>query len=168
MKKRKLYLLAVFDSNTQEILSGHYDVLYKKGYIGTQTKDVPYHFTLGSFDYSEEEDNLKKMEIIANNTKSFDIRLDHIGMFGMNTIFIEPNMNFELLELETKFFDCNGRGSHLWTAHSTILMDEPHNIVTALPIIAEEFKPINAKIDKIGLYEFDPTRLIKEYTLVGK
>ena len=167
MGRRILYLLAKFDSKTQEILSGYYDVLSKKGYVGTQNKDVPYHFTLGSFDCSDEEEKLKEMEAVASSTKPFDIRLDHIGVFGMNTIFIEPNMNFELLELETKFFDCNGRGSHLWTAHSTILMDEPYNIVTALPILLEEFTPINARIDKIGLYEFTPTSLIKECTLKG-
>jgi hypothetical protein len=105
---------------------------------------------------------------VCSQTDCIDIRLDHIGLFGLNVLFIEPNMNLELLSLQKRFFDDCGNGYHHWAAHATLLMDEPEIIMKALPIIVENFKPCHAQIKSIGLYEFFPTRFIENFNLKFK
>lgn len=161
MDTTELYVLAQFDDETQTILSGYDRILRRHGFTGTQTKNIPYHFTLGSQAAGRETDLLREIDTICAETKAIDIRLDHIGLFGLNVLFIEPNMNFELQRLQQRFFADCGNGYHLWTPHATILIDESETIQEALPILAENFKPLHAKIQSIGLYTFSPTRLIK-------
>ena len=167
MDNKALYLLAQFDDNTQEILAGYYEILRQQGFIGRQTKNIPYHFTLGSYG-TEHEENLKiKLDEVCRDFKPIEIKLDHLGLFGMNVLFVEPNMNFELLQLQNSFFSNCGNGFHPWTAHATILLDEPDEILRAVPILAANFKPFKACIESVALYEFFPTRFIKKCELYG-
>jgi len=161
MNDKNLYLLAEFDGETQKILSDYYEILKNHGFIGNQTKDIPYHFTLGNMDCGCEEFLIEKMEKVCGSTQIFEIKLDHLGLFGLDVLFVEPNMNFELLSLQKFFFENCGNGDHPWTAHATVLVDEYTNILRALPILAENFKPIHAKIVSISLFEFFPKRFIK-------
>lgn len=165
MNDKHLYLLAQFDQDTQRILSGYYDILLQNGFIGSQTKGIPYHFTLGKKDIECEMQLIDDLEKVCSNTACIDIHLSHIGLFGLNVLFIAPDMNFELLSLQQKFFPQCGKGAYNWTAHATLLIDEPEKIKKALPILAENFRPFIARIESIGLYEFFPTRFIQEYSL---
>ncbi len=45
-----------------------------------------------------------------------------------------------------------------WTPHTTMLIDEPKAIFSAVPIISEEFKAFKGRVENIHLYEFWPTR----------
>jgi len=165
--EKKLYLLANFDKETQCVLSGYYDVLRQHGFVGSQTKEIPYHFTLGSRAVACESQTLNDLERICAQTPPIEINLGYVGLFGLNVIFIGPNMNFELLQLQQKFFPDCGSGFHYWAAHATILIDRPEVILQALPILAEKFKPFKVCIESISLYEFFPTRFIGEYPLNG-
>ena len=165
MQEKALYLIAQFDKETQNILSGYYNILCKNGFIGNQTKDIPYHFTLGSHSIDCEKQLIDDVEKICSETACIDINLGHIGLFGLNVLFIEPNMNFELLKLQKYFFPDCGNGYHLWTAHATLLLDEPDIILKALPIVVKNFKPFKAQIESVSLYEFFPARFIKECRL---
>jgi len=167
MDSKALYLLAQFDAETERRLSSYYEFLQEHGFEGRQTKGIPYHFTLGSYGVEYEEQLIEQLHTTCLETASFDIRLGHIGLFGLNVLFIEPNMNFELLNLQRSFFNDCGKGDHLWTAHATLLIDEPDTILKALPMVAEKFEPFCAKIESIGLYEFFPARLIKECNLAN-
>jgi len=158
--QKALYLMAKFDEQTQDILAGYYDVLCKHGFKGSQTKNIPYHFTLGSVDVDCEEKVISDMEKICAGALSFEINLAHIGLFGLNVLFISPNMNFELLKLQQSFFPQCGNGFHYWAAHTTLLIDEPEAIVKALPLVAEKFKRFKSRIESIELYEFFPKRFI--------
>ena len=166
MQNKALYLLAQFDDETQDILSSYYETLQHHGLIGKQTKNIPYHFTLGCKDINCEKQLINQMSEICTQTEIIDICLAHPGLFGLNVLFIAPNMNFELLKLQHRFFENCGYGCHLWTPHATILLDDQENILKALPIVSENFKPFRAQIISIGLYEFFPTRCIKEFKLV--
>jgi len=165
VKDKYLYLLAQFDKKTQEILTGYYDILQENGFIGKQTKNIPYHFTLGKKDTDYEKQLIDDLDIICQNTACIEIHLSHIGLFGLDVLFIAPDMNFELLKLQQKLFPHCGSGAYNWTAHATLLIDEPENILKALPIVAKNFKPFIARIESIGLYEFFPMRFIKEWSL---
>ena len=164
MSEKALYLLATFDKETQAVFAGYEDLLLRSGFVGMQTKEIPYHFTLGSQSVAFEDQLLVALET-CSDMACIDIHLSHIGLFGLNVLFIEPNMNFELLSLQRKFFPDCGYGIHPWTAHATLLIEEPEAILKALPILAREFKPFNARIESVDLYEFFPARFIKSCRL---
>ncbi len=168
MSDRALYLLAEFDSETQNILSNYYQMLHIQGFTGQQTKDIPYHFTLGNASVEDEDTLTEKLHEICQQTASFDILLSHMGLFGQRVLFIAPNSNFELLEIQHRFFPDCGHGCHPFAPHATLLIDEPTNIFRAVPLVTEHFQIIPAKIISVSLYEFFPARLIDRCRLVGK
>lgn len=165
MSDNFLCLLARFDRDTQERLAGYYGILRQNGFTGRQTKNIPYHFTLGNKDVGCERQLLDDLGTVCADTACFDIHLSHIGVFGLDVLFIAPDMNHELLALRQKFFPDGGHGAYDWTAHATLLMDEPENILKAFPIAAANFKPFIARIVSIGLYAFYPIRFIREFPL---
>lgn len=165
MNDKYLYLLAQFDKETQGVLAGYYDILQQNGFVGNQTKNIPYHFTLGKKDVDYEKQLIDDLDIICASTTCIDIHLSHIGLFSSKVLFIAPDMNFELLTLQQKFFPQIGNGAYNWTAHATMLLDEQDKILNALPTMTETFKSFIARIESIGLYEFFPMRFIKEYSL---
>ncbi len=83
MADKELYLLAQFDEETEKTLGGYYKVLQEHGFVGKQTKNIPYHFTLGSYSTDYEELLIREMDELCSNTDCIDIRLDHIGLFGL-------------------------------------------------------------------------------------
>ena len=165
MHEKSLYLIANFDNETQNRLSGYYDILLQNDFIGNQTKNIPYHFTLGSRSIDCEKQMINELDKICSETACIDINLAYIGLFGLKVLFIAPNMNFELQKLQNSFFNDCGKGYHYWAAHATLLLDEQHTILKALPIVADTFKPFKAQIESIALYEFFPKRFIKECKL---
>jgi len=181
MTEKALYLLAKFDNQTQNVLGDYYDALYQNGFVGSQTKNIPYHFTLGSRSVDIENETMAELEKVCAGTPCFDINLAHIGLFGLDVLFISPAMNFELLKLQQAFFPGCGNGCHPWitkqaqrqfrypwAAHATLLIDEPETIQKAIPIVAGNFKPFNARIESVLLYEFFPARFIGEYKLINQ
>ena len=50
MEDKFLYLLAQFDEETQVTFNGYNDILQQNGFVGKQTKNIPYHITLGKKD----------------------------------------------------------------------------------------------------------------------
>ena len=166
MQDKALYLIAKFDNETQNKLNGYYNILLQKGFIGNQTKNIPYHFTLGSRSIYCEKQLLNELDKVCSETVCIDICLGYIGLFGLKVLFIAPNMNFELQKLQNSFFNHCGNGSHPWAAHATLLMDEPEIILKALPIVADNFESFNAQIESVALYEFFPAKLVKECKLI--
>ena len=165
MQSKALYLLAQFDEETQNILTDYYNTLCQNGFIGTQTKDMPYHFTLGSYDVGCKEQLIDMLDEVCSNINYIDISLIYIGLLGQKVLFIAPSTNFELLNLQQRFFVDGSCGYHNWVAHATLLIDEPETILKVIPIVTDKFKPFKARIESIGLYEFFPKRFIKEYKL---
>ena len=166
MQEKFLGLMAQFNDETQHIFTGHYDILCQNGFIGNQIKNIPYHITLGNHAISYGDKQLcDDLERICSETSCININLSYIGLFDLKVLFVAPNMNFELLKLQNSFFNNCGNGYHSWAAHVTLLMDEPVNILKALPIAVEHFEPFKAQIESVALYEFYPARLIREYRL---
>jgi len=80
-------------------------------------------------------------------------------------MFLTPDVNYELLELHKNFDGDSIKNNRGWTAHVTILIDEAENIQKAIPLVAQDFQQLNARVDSVSLYEFFPTRLIAKYNL---
>ena len=110
MQDKFLSVLAVFDKATQNKLSNYYDILFQNGFVGTQTKDIPYHFTLGSRCINDEEHVINELDRICSETPCIDISIGYIGVFGQRVIFVAPCMNFELQKLQNSFFNDCGYG----------------------------------------------------------
>lgn len=165
MEEKALYLLAQFDRESQRRFEALYRALADEGFEGRQTKNIPYHFTLGQCDPSQEDALKGRLDAICAQTDRIEIWMDHIGLFGAAVLFLEPNMNFELLGLRQSFFPQCGSGCHPWAAHATLLLDERDEILRALPVVIDRFKPFRASIDSVGLYEFFPARFIRQAAL---
>ena len=166
MENKHIYVLAKFDEDTNSHSTDVYHKLNLIGLTGEQTPNLPYHITLGRFNTGEEGQVLKRVEEVGGAVKAFDIRLSHIGLFGLNVLFIAPAVNSELLMLHDAVVPHESvSGAHNWVAHVTMLIDEPDAIQRALPVVARSFSPITATIDSIGVYEFFPERFIKNVNL---
>lgn len=156
-----MYVLAGYDEETETRLSTLRQRLVDKGYIGTQTPDIPHHITLGSFDVSMEDELKASLPRVCRSTDSFRVSFSHLGIFGgSRVLFVAPDANPRLLKLKEEFGD-----SFQWTAHTTMLIDEPDTIFRALPIIAREFTPFCGYVDSLYLFEFFPKRFISRERL---
>ncbi|MDN3955972.1 2'-5' RNA ligase family protein [Sporolactobacillus laevolacticus] len=164
MAEKMLYVLAQFDHESQAKFRELQSALVKSGIIGKQTPDIPYHLTLGSFDLNQETELKKRLQMVCEGASSFEVTLSHIGLFGLNVLFLAPNVTHELLDLQSHFAH-GSRDAFEWTAHATLLLDESNKIQKALPIVAENFKPFRARIDCVSLYEFWPVRHISDCKL---
>jgi len=155
MSMKKIYcVLAGYDAQTEQHLAGIQQKLYDQGFAGTQTKDIFMHITLGTFSPDDEETLIAKMRSAAEECASFDISFNHIGIFGgSKVLFIAPDVKHELLTLKEHFGSIDG-----WTAHTTMLIDEPEVIFRALPIVSENFAAFRGRVESMHLYEFWPTR----------
>lgn len=163
MKDKFLCILAQYDKETELKLKEIQKVLLDNGFVGKQTRDLPNHITLGSFDVSQELMLKEKIKMVSSRFKSFDIKLNNIGLFGFEVLFIAPSANYELLNLQKYFNNSDGLD---WTAHTTMLIDNHETIYKALPYVAEKFESFKGKIESISLYEFWPTRFILEEKLL--
>jgi len=162
MDNKFLCVMAGYDDTTEEHLASIQNKLYEKDFVGTHTKNLQQHITLGTFSVEKEAELFNLVKKVAAETKSFKITFNHIGIFGgSNVLFIAPDPNKSLLKLKENFGE-----SFNWTPHTTMLIDNAENIYAALPIVAENFVPFEGQVQKIHLYEFWPTRHILSLTLL--
>lgn len=159
MNDKFLCVIAQYDEETEQKLNKIQKVLLDNGFVGKQTTNVPNHITLGTFEVFQEQMLIEKIDMVSKNFQSFDIKLNNIGLFGLDVLFIAPSVNYELLNLQ-KHFSSNYADGLDWTAHTTMLIDNHDAIQKALPYVAENFKGFIGRIESISLYEFWPTRLI--------
>lgn len=158
---KQLYILAGYDEASEAHLCHLQNLLYEQGFVGTHTKNIPMHITLGSFPTDREELLKVLMQRLSEEVDSFDVTFNHIGIFGgAKVLFVSPDMNDELLSLKERCSD-----SFHWTPHTTLLIDEPDVIFRAAPYVLHEFKSFVGKVNSLHLYEFFPTRHIMSVNL---
>lgn len=151
-----LCVLARYDAQTEACLAGLQQSLYDRGFVGTQTKDIFMHITLGTFSPADESMLIERMRAAASDFHPIEITFNHIGIFGgSQVLFAAPDPNVKLLALKDLF-----GASDNWTPHTTMLIDEPETIFRAAPVVAEGFKSFRGRIESLNLYEFWPTRRI--------
>ena len=161
MANKALYILAGYDDRTEEILSGIQKKLYDQGFSGLQTRDIPMHFTLGSYPVEQEDELKARLARIAETHKAFDTSFNHVGLFRLsqnNVLFIAPEISREMLALKDEFRD--SRDQFNWSPHTTMLIDKPAVIQEATQSVLKEFASFSGKVAYLHLYEFWPTRHI--------
>jgi 2'-5' RNA ligase len=166
LEEKHLYAVALFDADTQRRLSELYRKLTLEGFAGTQTKGIPYHITLGTFEIEDEPEVIRRVQAAVRSQSAFTLRLAYVGLFGLNVLFIAPAVKQQLLDLLHAVVPCGGTADEFpWVAHTTVLMDEPEAIRRAVPAPAKHFEPFRATVESVGLYEFFPERRIGVYPL---
>ena len=161
MTDKKLYILAGYDNRTQEILAEMQNKLYGLGFSGVQTKNIPMHFTIGSYDTEQEEELKTRLRKLAETQKAFPVSFSHIGLFRLpenDVLFVAPDTGREMLLLKDCFADSKDRFN--WSPHTTLLIDKPEEIRKALPAVLDMFSSFDGKVSVLHLYEFWPTRHI--------
>lgn len=168
MAEQFLTLMADLDDNAQQVMSDWYEKLREAGFTGTQTPDIPYHISLASFALDKEDEAVREMHLLAEHFAPVAVHMSHIGMFaGGKILYAAPDMNpAGLLNLQ-KAIRTETIDRFPWTPHATILMDETQTIQKALPLFVSEFRPFLAKITRLHLCAFWPTREIATVYLKG-
>jgi len=105
---------------------------------------------------SELENLIKKESTLLS---SFDINLVKINHFKNKVIFIEPQINEQLLSLQ-KIFNGNYADNYDWTPHITLFCGKWLKCKKAKKLIENNFSPFTATITSIQLAEFFPTKII--------
>lgn len=164
MKKRFLTIYAVLDDISQNKLSKFQQLLVKNNLVGTETKEIPFHITLGSFplNMKSELENLIKKESILNST--FEINLLKINHFKNKVVFVEPEINDNLLKLHN-IFKGNYVDNYDWIPHITLFCGKWLKIKKAKKIIQSNFVPFTAKVTSIQMGEFFPAKILIDQPL---
>lgn len=163
-ENKQLFILAGFDPETERRLKRWETRLERRGRPGQQTKDVPHHITLGMYPPSMEE-QVKEMALqAAAETAPFPVIFQHLGIFGGGRVlFAAPCVDRALLNLKERFGPGTG-----WTAHATLLIDEPEHILSAVAPAVGMFEEFEGRIERIFVHEFFPNRLILNLPLNGR
>lgn len=165
MENKFLCVIATFDEDSTKQMREIEQIIKEAGIVGKQTPDIPHHITLSYYDTNREEEIKELLKDVCSKTRSFDLSFNHIGLFGLNVMFLAPDVNYELLDLHKNFDKDCIMSSKGWTAHATILIDEAENIQKTLPMVAQNFAQLTSKVKSVSLYEFFPTRFIEKYDL---
>jgi len=163
---KKLYLLAELDNASQLEIKEIEKIIIENGFIGKQTKDIPYHITLCSFPVEMENFLKVLLDDLSKRYKKININFRSLGLFGLNVLFMNPNMNSELIEMYNYLKENSFEKDNDLSAHTTLIIDESENILKILPKIVEKYKGLNGEIKTISLYEFFPVRFIKRIELM--
>ncbi|MBR0130593.1 MAG: 2'-5' RNA ligase family protein [Firmicutes bacterium] len=160
MAEQFLTLMADLDDSSQEIMSAWYKSLQDAGFRGTQTPDLPFHISLGSFPLEKEQEALELTAKIAGEFSPIPVHISHIGIFAPGKVlFGSPERNAEL-DLLHSACDIYPDQQRSWTPHVTMLIDEPEIICKALPVFLRSFHPFAGQVIRLHLCAFWPTREI--------
>lgn len=133
--------------------------------IAEQTRGIPYHITLNTYS-PEYEDYLKELlGRIGENHRQIHVVYSGLGLFGLNVLFLNPMMNMELLKIYDFTKDKSNSPCDAFSAHTTLLIDEPANILRILPRFVERTGKTAGDVKYVSLYDFFPARLIKRMEL---
>ncbi len=159
--------MADWDDGTQKALGAIYEDLRIEGFSGRQTKHLPYHISMSTFPVEKEAEALEAMKRAASLCGPVPVSISHLGMFaGGEILFAAPDRN-EALEKLHDACDIGLPQEFAWTPHTTILIDEPEVVQSALPTVVKGFRPLSGKITRLHLCAFWPTREIATIELKG-
>lgn len=160
MAEQFLTLMADLDDAAQARMSRWYGALTAAGFTGTQTPGLPYHVSLAMFPPEKEHQAMETAKKTAAAFDAFPVHFSHIGLFaGGRVLFAAPERNAQLDALHDAC-DLYPDSARPWTPHATLLIDAPDVVCAALPTLVGVFSPFVAKISRLHLCAFWPTREI--------
>lgn len=169
MAEQFLTLMADLDDDSQKLMSGWYKELQDAGFKGVQTPGLPFHISLATFSLDEEKAVVEEMQRLGSIFSPIPVHISHIGMFAEGRVlFGGPDMNpLGLLQLHDAI-TIKSSDNRPWTPHVTILIDEPQIVNDSLRTLVKSFHPFMARITRLHLCAFWPTREIASVQLQSK
>ena len=168
MAEQFLTLMADLDEEAQERMSGWSHSLREAGFTGIQTPGLPYHISLSTFPLEQEKEAAEIARKAAAEFAPVPVHLSHIGLLtGGKVLFAGPEKSAEMSALQ-EACRSNAPQQYPWTPHATILIDEPETVHAAIPVFVKSFVPFMARIVRLHLCAFWPTREIGSFMLEGK
>ena len=168
MAESFLTIMAEYCEEDQRRISVWYDALQKAGFTGQQTPGLRHHISLASYPLEKEAEAVEIIRRAGQRFAPVDVAIRHIGVLpGGETLVAAPDMSPKLSALQEA---CGDRVVHgyPWLPHTTMLIDETETLAAALPTLMKHFTPIPARIDRLRLCAFWPTREIACVELTGK
>ncbi len=151
--------MAVYDEDTQKMLSELQGRIISEVSSGTQTMGIPFHITLGSYPTNMEKAVVEMVREAASSTESFSIQLLGYGDFENRVLYAEPSIPSELVTLR-KRFECDYAEDHPWVPHTTLFCGDLESVNGAKALLPMIDEPISAQIVGLELGEFFPTRML--------
>ena len=169
MAESFLTLMADYCVEDQQRISAWYDALQNAGFTGTQTPGLNHHISLATFPLEQEAEAIALTKRVAAEFAPVYADIRHIGVFpGGKVLFAAPDMSPSLTALQQACAGDRPLNGYPWTPHTTMLIDEPQVIGQALPVLMQQFEPLRARIDRLHLCAFWPTREILTVELTGR
>ena len=168
MAEQFIVLMADLDDEAQQHMAGWYEKLTEAGFTGKQTPGLPYHISLATFPLDMEKKAIGITRKAAAEFAPLPVHMSHIGLFqGGKVLFAAPDMNPpDLYELR-KAVVPGVPEQYPWTPHCTLILDEPETVQHALPVATACFTAFRARITRLHLCAFWPTREILHLDLKG-
>lgn len=157
MAEKFLTVYAVLDDTAQQTLLGYRRMLEAAGITGTQTNDIPYHISLGSYPVDCADMLQAKIQDTCAQTAAFPLRFPALGNFGHRVLFAHPEASNEITRLRS-VFDNDYPNTFPYYPHCTILQDTEPQVISAEKLLEPCFTPFTATVTGIELGEFFPTR----------
>ena len=162
-----LTLMADYCAEDQGRISVWYDALQKAGFTGAQTPGLNHHISLATFSVDQEAEAIALAHRVAAAYAPVQVDIRHVGVMpGGKCLFAAPDMSPALVALQSAC-DNGLLNGYPWLPHTTMLIDTPETIGAALPVLMQHFLPLRARIDRLHLCAFWPTREILTVELVG-
>ena len=168
MAEQFLTLMADYCPEDQARISVWYDALQRAGFTGTQTPGLNHHISLATFPLEKEAEAVALTRRIAAEFGPVYADIRHVGVFpGGKVLFAAPDMSPKLTALQQACAGERPLNGYPWTPHTTLLIDTPETIGAALPTLMQHFTPLRARIERLHLCAFWPTREIVTAALTG-
>ena len=168
MAESFLTIMAEYSDADQQRISVWHDALQHAGFTGRQTPGLRHHISLASYPPEREAEAIEVIRRAGKRFAPVDVAIRHIGVLpGGQTLVAAPDMSQPLTALQQACGDGMVHGFP-WLPHTTMLIDETETIAAALPTLMKRFTPLLAKIDRLRLCAFWPTREIACVELTGK
>jgi len=169
-------VVLLFDKNSDEYIREIWRTLKESG-ISSYMQDsgsVP-HITLSVFKELDTADADKRLIAFSEKVSKLKLVLASLGAFPTEdgVLFLAPVVTEELLRVHKAFHDLFDDlkerqmpyylpGS--WVPHCTLALNIPKEKVhKALDAVIRAYKPIVAEVDRVGLVEYHPVKVLKEY-----
>lgn len=159
MAEKFLTVYAVLDEASQQTLLGYRRMLEAAGLAGTQTNDIPFHISLGSYPTNCADMLSKRIREVCARTAPFPLRFPALGRFD-RVLFARPEESVEILRLRGEF-DSDYPHAFPYEPHCTLLQDAPMDVTRAEALLTPCFTPLDARVVGIELGEFFPTRRLE-------
>lgn len=157
MAEKFLTVYAVLDDTAQQTLLGYRRMLEAAGINGTQTNDIPYHISLGSYPVDCADMLQTKIKDTCAQTAPFSLGFPALGNFGHRVLFAHPEHSDAIMRLRG-VFDNDYPKAFPYDPHCTILQDTQEQVVRAEKLLEFCFTPFTATVTGIELGEFFPAR----------